>query len=273
FLRWLQFATFTPFYRNHSNLGTIDQEPWAFGEKVESVARKYIELRYQLLPYLYGLFEQAHRDGTPIMRPLFWHYQDDPVAVAASDQFLFGENLLIAPILRQGATARSVYLPRGEWFDFCSGQKFSGGQHVIVLAPLETIPIFVRAGAMVPMIAVQQFVGEKKADLVNLHCWPGAGELDWYEDDGKSLAFAAGEFLSRKMKSAWSENGGALRIETITGSFPSQVEEWRIILRGVGRKFSVQANGKTLPSHFDSETQICSFKVLNASSVVEIQLR
>ena len=206
------------------------------------------------------------------MRPLFWHFQNDPVAVAASDQFLLGENLLIAPILRQGSTARSIYLPHGEWFDFWSGQKFSGGQHVIALAPLETIPIFVRAGAIVPMIAVQQFVGEKKTDVVNLHCWPGEGELDWYEDDGKSLAFAAGEFSRRKIKSAWRENGGAFRIEAINGSFPSQVKKWRIILRGIARKISVQANGKTLPSHFDSATRICSFEVLNAPGVVEMQI-
>ena len=272
FLRWLQFATFTPFYRNHSNLGTIDQEPWAFGEKVESVARKYIELRYQLLPYLYGLFEQAYRNGTPIMRPLFWHFQNDPVAVATSDQFLLGKNLLIAPILRQGATARSVYLPSGEWFDFWSGQNFSGGQHVIALAPLETIPIFVRDGAIVPMIAVQQFVGEIKTDVVNLHCWPGTEELDWYEDDGKSLAFAAGEFSRRKIKSAWSENGGLLRLEKTKGNFPSHVKKWRIILRGIARRFSARADGKTLPSQFDSASRICWFEVLNTPDVVEIQL-
>ena len=273
FLRWLQFATFTPFYRNHSNLGTIDQEPWVFGQNVESVARKYIELRYQLLPYLYGLFEQAHREGTPIMRPLFWHFQDDPVAMATSDQFLLGENLLVAPILRQGSTARCVYLPRGEWFDFWSGQKFSGGQHVIALAPLETIPIFVRAGSIVPMTAVQQFVGEKTADVVNLHCWPGAGELDWYEDDGISQAFAAGAFSRRQIKSRWSEKGGALRLGRVSGNRPSDVKKWRIILRGVARKYSVRANGKVVSGRFDAATQVGSFEVLNAPGVVEIQLR
>jgi len=273
FLRWLQFATFTPFYRNHSNLGTIEQEPWAFGRNTESIARKFIELRYQLLPYLYGLFAQAHREGTPIMRPLFWHYQNDPVAVAASDQFLLGENLLIAPILRQGATARSVYLPRGVWFDFWSGQKSAGGQHVIAHAPLETIPIFVRAGAIVPMLAVQQFVGEKMPDVVNLHCWPGAGELDWYEDDGQSLAFAAGEFSRRKIKSRWGEKGGTLRLGTTVGSFPSQAKNWRVVLRGIGGKFSVQADGKNLRSRFDPATQVGSFEVSNAPGIVDFQFR
>lgn len=91
-LRWFQMATFTPFYRNHTNIKTIDQEPWAFGPKVEAICRRYIELRYQLLPYLYGLFSEAHRNGTPIMRPLFWHYQDDPVATAAGDQFMLGDS-------------------------------------------------------------------------------------------------------------------------------------------------------------------------------------
>src|SRR5262249_9155568 len=128
-------------------LGTIDQEPWAFGPKVEAICRQYIELRYQLLPYLSGLFREAQVHGTPIMRPLFWHYQNDPAAVAAGDQFLLGADLLVAPILRQGATARSVYLPSGIWHDFWTGATHRGGCHVLAEAPLETLPIYVRDGA------------------------------------------------------------------------------------------------------------------------------
>src|SRR5207253_2067208 len=86
--RWTQLGAFTPFFRNHSNIGTMDQEPWAFGPKIEAICRQYIELRYQLLPYLYGLFVQAHRHGTPIMRPLFWQFQNDPVALPIHDQFM-----------------------------------------------------------------------------------------------------------------------------------------------------------------------------------------
>src|SRR4029453_4730163 len=144
----------------------------------------------RLLPYLYCLFAEAHRRGTPIMRPLFWQHQDDPNAVTASDQFLLGEHLLVAPILRQGATARSVYLPAGEWYDFWTGQRYAGPQHAPALADLKKLPLFIRAGAIVPMGPVQQYVGEKPSDIVELHLWPGStGELCWYEDDGKSMEY------------------------------------------------------------------------------------
>src|SRR5262249_1730908 len=151
--RWTQLGAFTPFFRNHSNIGTIDQEPWAFGTRVEAICRKFIELRYRLLPYFYGLFAEAHRRGVPIIRPMFWHHQNDPIAVSISDQFLLGADLLVAPMLQPGATVRSVYLPGGIWFDFWSGTAFRGGQHVLVEAALDTMPLFVRAGAILPMIA------------------------------------------------------------------------------------------------------------------------
>ena len=96
--RWTQLACLTPFFRNHSDIGTIGQEPWAFGARIEEICRRYIQLRYQLLPYLYRLFVEAHRHGTPIMRALMWHYQNDPKAVAAGDQFMVGADLLVAPI-------------------------------------------------------------------------------------------------------------------------------------------------------------------------------
>src|SRR5262249_42588656 len=118
FARWFQFAAFTPFFRNHSNLGTTDQEPWSFGRPVEALCRHYLDLRYQLLPLLYALLAEARATGAPIMRPLFWHYQNDPIAAACGDQFLMGRDVLVAPVLRQGAAARSVYLPNDVWFNF-----------------------------------------------------------------------------------------------------------------------------------------------------------
>src|SRR5205814_2156957 len=187
--RWMQMAVFTPFLRSHSNIGTIDQEPWAFGPKIEAICKRFIELRYRLSPYLYGLFVKAHRAGTPIMRSLFWHDQRDARAVATGDQFLLGSDLLIAPILRQGATARSVYLPAGAWYDFWTGERHRGQQHILALADLETIPVFVRAGALVPMGSIQQFVGENADEIIELHVWSGGdGEYRWYEDDGTSMA-------------------------------------------------------------------------------------
>src|ERR1051326_8858560 len=137
--RWTQLAAFTPLFRNHSNKGTHRQEPWAFGPRIEATCTRYITLRYQLIPYMYLCFLEAHSTGAPIMRPLLWHYQDDPVAVDTHDEFLVGKDLLVAPIVRQGAVERSVYLPRGLWYDFWTGKAHEGAQHILAKARLETI--------------------------------------------------------------------------------------------------------------------------------------
>ncbi|MDB6068017.1 MAG: alpha-glucosidase [Pedosphaera sp.] len=273
-VRWMQMATFAPFYRNHSNLGTIDQEPWAFGAEVESICRRYIELRYQLLPYLYGLFVEGHRRGTPIMRPLFWHYTDDPTAVAAGDQFLLGPDLLVAPILRQGASARSVYLPRGEWFDFWTGERHEGLRQVIAQAPLEVLPLFVRAGAIIPMSVVQQFVGEKPVNTINLHIWPGGkGKLDWYEDDGASMEYVSGDFHEREITASIANGRGKIRFAAGRGKRGSEIKTWRVIVRGTNRKLRVKVNGRPIASHFDRVTGVCAFEFANTDSGIEAVLQ
>jgi alpha-glucosidase len=273
-VRWLQMATFTPFYRNHTNLGTIDQEPWAFGGNIETVCRRYIELRYQLLPYLYGLFVEAHRDGTPIMRPLFWHYQNDPIAVATGDEFMLGPDFLIAPILRQGGTARSVYLPRGEWFDFWTGERHLGGQQILAATPLESIPVYVRAGAIIPMSPVQQFVGELKVDTINLHIWSGAkGVLNWYEDDGATLSHTKGDFHQRQISATIQNKSGRILFSAPEGTRLSEIKQWRVILRGVTQKFRLKFNRHPLASHFDKRTGICAFEIANSHKSMEIQFR
>ena len=152
--RWTQAGAFFPFFRNHSAQGTRRQEPWTFGPEVEAICKQYITLRYQLLPYLYGLFLEAARDGAPIMRPLFWEFPDDRPGYAIDDQFLLGPALLVAPVLRQAARQRAVWLPSGaDWYDFWTKQKHAGGQSITAPAPLETMPLFVRAGTILPLTA------------------------------------------------------------------------------------------------------------------------
>jgi alpha-glucosidase len=269
--RWMQLAAFTPFFRNHSNLGTIDQEPWAFGPRIEAICRRYIGLRYQLLPYLYGLFVEAHRHGTPIMRPMFWHYQNDPKAVAAGDQFMLGSELIIAPILRQGATARSVSLPAGVWFDFWTGQAHRGGNHVLVEAALDVLPLFVRAGALLPMIALQQYVGARTADVVNLHIWPGGrGALNWYEDDGKSLDYLAGAHYERPIALERVKKINRLQFGAVQGSAPSAVKVWRVLLRQASRPVRVRMDGRPVEVGFNREFGICAFEVENSRTAFEL---
>lgn len=262
--RWTQMAAFTPFFRNHSNIGTIDQEPWALGEQAKRICRRYIELRYQLLPYLYGLFVEAHKVGTPIMRPLFWHYQDDPIAAAAGDQFMLGPDLLVAPILRQGAVARSVYLPRGTWFNFWTRERHEGGQHVVAQAPLEIIPLFVRAGAIIPMAAVQQYVGENETGIINLHIWPSEpGKMRWYEDDGVSVAYTRGGSIEREVIFMPKRNGGVLRLGPTKGRYASEVKTWRVILRCAERPAKGNFDGKTIRGQFDARSKVLAFEMPN----------
>ena len=157
--RWTQLAACTPFFRNHSNCDSRPQEPWAFGPEVERVCKKFIELRYRLLPYLGKLFTEAHERGTPIMRPLFWHYPDDKIAARIGDQFLLGADLLVAPVLQPGCVARCVYLPRGEWVNFWNRrERVRGGRHIVASATLDTLPLFVRAGAKLALGPLRQFM-------------------------------------------------------------------------------------------------------------------
>jgi len=230
-------------------------------------------LRYQLLPYLYLLFVEAHRSGTPIMRPLLWHDQQDPLAVAVDDQFLLGANLLVAPILRQGARGRSVYLPRGEWFDFWSGERHIGRQHVLAKAGLHLIPLYVRAGSVIPMIAVQQYIGQTGPSTINLHVWAGErGDLQWYEDDGSSLAYSLGEIHERRIVFHRARRGYQLHLSEARGPFQSEVKVWRVILRGSQSAGHVRVNGRPVRAKFDSRLGLLAFEIPNTTSNIEVRI-
>jgi alpha-glucosidase len=195
FARFLQAGVFSPFCRVHSQKGTRDREPWAFGPEYEALHRRFIELRYELLPYLYTVFEEAARTGVPVMRPLFLEYPADRRTYRLDTAFLLGRDLLIAPVLVEGARSREVYLPEGEWFDFWTGERLFGPRSVHVEAPLDRVPLFVRGGAILPMQPVVQHVDEAPTDPLVLNVFPSrecAGAL--YEDDGVSDAYQRGEY-------------------------------------------------------------------------------
>ena len=272
FIRWMQCAVFTPFVRGHSNTGTIDHEPWAFGPAAETIIRRYLELRYQLLPYLQSLVIEATRTGAPIMRPLLWQYQDDPIASGIADQFLLGHDLLVAPITRQGMVARSVYLPAGGWFDFWSGERVAGGQLVVAHAPIHTLPLYVRAGAVIPFRDVQQFVGEKPLREVTLHIWPGGlSSSKWYEDDGVSNAHEHGEFCERDLLATSSDAGGRLVIGAARGARASTLQTWRVLLRGVTRQVKVRVNGRPTTVHYARDSGIAAWEVADSSAEVKVE--
>jgi alpha-glucosidase len=207
YARWLQVGIFYPFCRTHSAKQSRRREPWRFGDKVERIARKYLELRYRLLPYLYSLFWEHTQNGMPIMRAMFLHHPADENCYRG-DQFLFGPSILVAPVFQKGAKGREVYLPEGDWYDFWTGQMHRGGRSVFVGSPLEKIPLFVEAGAIVPTWPAMNFVGEKSIERVTIEVYPGSGEFTWYEDDGQTLGSA-----SAVRRLATRVRGNALEVE------------------------------------------------------------
>ncbi len=150
YTRWFQMASFTPFFRTHSATGLPSREPWCFGDEVLKICREALKLRTRLLPYYYTLAWQAAVDGVPILRPLFWNEPHQPALCGVDDAFLLGDRMLLAPILDQGKDSRSLHLPPGHWYDYYSGQDYSGDQTIQVSAPLERIPLFVKAGSVIP---------------------------------------------------------------------------------------------------------------------------
>ena len=235
--RWFQAGAFYPFCRNHAEIGTNAHEPWAFGPEIEAICRRYLELRYRLLPYTYNLFREASLTGAPIMRPLAWHYPTDEATFNLSDQFLFGRDLLVAPVMAPGVTARAVYLPRGEWYrwEAGDGQPLSGPGHVLAEAPLAEMPLYVRGGAILPMWPVAAHTGAVARDELSIHLWPGRGELDYYDDDGISQAYTRGEYRLTPFRWRPAAGGQTLVWEPSTGAYRDGRARWRFVLHGLGQ--------------------------------------
>lgn len=196
FARWMQVGMLYPLMRGHSAMTTARHEPWVFGDRVERICREYIELRYRLLPYLYTLFWEAATTGAPILRPLLYHFSNDPNTYTLYDQVLLGPSLMAAPIYRPGVEHRAVYLPEGTWYDWWSGKRYEGPTHILAHAPLERMPLYVMAGAIIPMAPVMQYVDEHPQGPLTLRIWPGTGEWTLYEDDGHTFEYRTGAWAT-----------------------------------------------------------------------------
>ena len=240
YTRWFQFGVFNTLFRSHgriwplhSPLGwnsgqpsdltmretpTYHPDPSVFhNAQVEPICRKYLNLRYQMLPYLYSTVRESTKTGLPILRSLWLHYSDDPKAVERGDVYLWGRDLLVAPVVEKGATSRTLYLPKGEWHDYWSGEKHTGGQEITRKVDLETMPLFVRAGAIIPMDPVRQYTGEKVSEPTTLNVYPGAnGAFLLYEDDGASFNYTKGEWMGVQL--AWNDARRTLSLKLAPGS-------------------------------------------------------
>jgi len=238
YVRWFQFAAFNPLFRSHGREWRLHL-PWGWnrgeiGEfretpgyhpdpaelhnpAIEPICKKYLELRYRMMPYLYSAVRECTQTGMPIIRAMWLHYADEAAAVERGDQYLWGRDVLVAPVVEKGASSRTLYLPRGTWHDFWTRQKVEGGREITRDVDLETMPLYVRAGAIIPMGPVKQYTEERVDGPLEVHVYPGAdGRFLLYEDDGKSFNFKKGEWMGIQM--AWSDARRTLSMQVAPGS-------------------------------------------------------
>lgn len=236
FARWMQVGMLYPLMRGHSALKSAQHEPWVFGDRTERICREYIELRYQLLPYLYTLFWQATNTGSAILRPLLYDYPNDPKTYHLHDQVLLGASLMAAPVTRPGVEYRAVYLPQGAWYDWWSGDRYEGETHILAHAPLERMPLYVKAGAIIPMQPVMQYVDERPIDTLRLRIWTGTGEFTLYEDDGESFEYRSGAWATTTYRVREAEQETIVEVEARQGNWTPSDREVVVELVGVGEQ-------------------------------------
>ncbi len=220
YIRWVQFGMFSPialvFGMDHPGY----KEPWKYGDDALRNFKKYDLLRYRLFPYLYTSMHQQYETGLPMMRALVLNHQDDENVYEIGDQYLFGDNLMVAPVTTKGAITRSVYLPEGTWFNYWTGEKYEGKSYRHVVAPLDTIPLFVKGGSIIPMQPEMIYSGQKPVDVITLDIFPfGESKYDLYEDDNLSADYKTGNFAITKITSSLTTLGLVLKIAKPAGQF------------------------------------------------------
>lgn len=242
-VRWMQLGTFLPFFRNHRAKALKHQEPWSFGQPFEDACRKAIELRYELLPYLYTAFFRCSQTGIPVIRPLIFDWPRIEEFQDFDREFLFGDSLLVSPVLEEKEKTHEFILPPGDWFDFFTGKKFDGGKGKMEV-DLFSIPLFARSGAIIPTWKVKQFIGEELPREVILRLYPGDGESFLYEDDGMTHAYLEGKFSLTRFIQRDTSEGIDLSIEQ-RGDFELKAKRYTFKVFGLKKEpLKIEVNGK-----------------------------
>ena len=252
YVRWMQFGLFTPLSRAHHE-GDTAVEPWMFPPSAMEAAKKAIELKYTLLPYIYSCAYEAYESGMPLMRAMFLEFPEDRECRRTDMQFMFGESLLVAPVVEKGARTREVYLPKGRWYDWYDGTVYEGGHYVTVPAPLDKTPVLVKEGGIVPTGPVVQNTEQADGSSLLIRCYPKEGEkasYTLYEDDGESLAYQRGENARTTFSCILENSVYHIEYETVcSGSFAAPARG-DVKMQFPGRKAkAVYVNGKKVRSH------------------------
>ena len=234
FVRWIQLGIFHPFCRVHSSGDHGDQEPWAFGKSMTDIVRKFIEIRYQLLPYLYTAFWRYADEGIPILKSLVLYDQEDRHTHYRNDEFVFGEKILVCPILEPNAKGRRMFFPKGEWYNFWNNEIVNGGEEKWVDADIDSLPIFVKAGAIIPKYPIQQYVGEKEIEQLKLDVYfkLGKEKSQVYEDAHDGYDYKKGRYSLRNFTLEGKETSLTIQ-QYKSGKFITPYETFEIKLNGL----------------------------------------
>jgi alpha-glucosidase len=245
--------------RSHSTLGSPDKEPWSFDYNHEIINKHAIELRYELLPYIYNAMRQASQTGVPALRPLFLEFPDDENVTGMDDEFLFGDDLLVAPVLYEGANERQVYLPKGTWFDYWTGRQFAGGQTIHSPVTLDSIPMFVRGGGFIFRQPVVQNTGEMPGKPLRILIAPAKeSESSLYEDNGESLDYRQGVFMKRRFHQTRDDRQTIVSVSAPEGTYRPAARDLMLETwvdhepKNISMKVGNEASDSTSLPHLDA---------------------
>ena len=265
YARWFQFGAFCPSFRSHGRTWWT-RLPWGWGlsemgprenranplpselnnPHIEPVCKLYAELRYSLMPYTYTLAWEARESGLPMMRAMWLHYSNDLRTRSIGDQYMWGRDILVAPVFEKGATNRELFLPEGSWYDWWTGRQVQGGRNVVREVDLMTMPLYVRAGAIIPLDPVRQYTGEKVSEPMTIKVFTGAfGEFVMYEDDGISLDYLEGGYSLTRF--VWDQSRMVLSITPLKeGSLAPVPRELEVVLVPSGQTKRVYWDGNAM---------------------------
>ena len=243
FARWVSLGAFSPFFRGHSMINSRDTEPWAYGEEVEQISRNYIKFRYQLLPYIYSLFHDASQTGLPVQRSLAIDYPHNYKIYDGQfqNQYLFGPYFLVAPVESDKEFVR-VYFPPGEWYSLYNGHKYGGNTEVILDCPIHKLPVFVKAGALIPMQPTKSHTKETSNTLI-LHVYKGeSSTFTFYEDDGETFDYQQGQYAKREI--LYFADAQEVRLLAVDGAYNSKFSILKVVFHGMDSSLHrIRVNG------------------------------
>lgn len=221
YTRWMEFGAFCPVMRAHGYDGLGGTEPWAFGNSTEVIIRKIIDLRYSLLPYNYTTAHESYVTGVPLARPLILEYPADTNVANESSAYMWGDNFLVAPVVKAGDTTKTFYMPRGRWINYWGDSLYTGGRTVTVGAPLNEIPLFVKSGSIIPMAPPMGYTGQYTSDTVKLAMYPDLkmkSVFNLYGDDGRTLDYQHGDFAQTRFSMRTEGNPKSTDLHLVIGA-------------------------------------------------------